>query len=140
MKKAQTADRDIDVSTDMQGYKQAVESLSASISACVGPDLLSKTADIVVTARELEWKMKAKLEGHIAIVKQTLQTAISTAENTREWGPLAAYLKTLVVDEVLKQSCGDAVESAQKLLVALQAEEKARIAEVSVDMRLCFMQ
>ena len=61
MKKAQTADRDVDVSSDVTGYKQAVENLSASISACVGADLLSEEADVVVVARELERAMQKKL-------------------------------------------------------------------------------
>ena len=56
---------------------------------------------------------------------------MSTAKETREWEPLAAYLETLVADEVLRESCGDAVESAENLLATLRAEEKERKAAVS---------
>ena len=136
MKKAQTADKHVGVSTGLKAYKQAVESLSAAISASVGADLLSETADIAVAARKLEVKMKATLEARIAIAKQMLQKEISTAERTREWSPLAAYLKTLVADEVLRESCGDVIKSAEDLVSTLQAEEKEnRLAAVSV--RLC---
>ena len=61
VKEAQIADKDIDMSADVKDYKQAVDSLSVCISACVGPDLLSESADVVVVARELEGGMKAKL-------------------------------------------------------------------------------
>ena len=61
--------------TDVKGYKQAVDSLSASISECVGPDLLSESADVVVVARELEEKMKAKLRETIDRTEQMLRRA-----------------------------------------------------------------
>ena len=57
VKKARSTDQQVDVSSDVTGYKQAVEKLSASISACVGSDLLSEEKHIVVDARELERKM-----------------------------------------------------------------------------------
>ena len=125
MRKAQTADKGIDVSTDVKGYKQAVDSLSASILECVGENLLSEEADVVVVARELEGVMKTKLREMIKNVEQMLREAMTTAERTRERAPLAAYLDTLVADEVLRQSCADAVESAENLLATLRAEEKA---------------
>ena len=55
-----------------------------------------------------------------------LLAAVATAETTREWEPLAAYLETLVADEVLRELCGDAVESAKKLLATLRAEKDNR--------------
>ena len=136
MKQAQIADKDVDASADVTGYKQAVDKLSASISACVGSDLLSEEADVVVDARELERKMKIKVAVRVAIAKETLLGAMSTAETTREWAPLATYLDRLVADEVLRESCGDAVESAKKVLAALRAErqEKERVVAVSVAM------
>ena len=132
MKEAQTADKVIDVSTDVQGYKQAVDSLSACISECVGPDLLSESVDVVVAARDLEGKMKAKLRKAIGKAEHMLRAEISTAETSRDRAPLAAYLETLVADEVLRESCGDAVESAENLLAKLRAEEKDCITAVSV--------
>ena len=132
MKEAQTADKVNDVSTDVQGYKEAVDSLSACISECVGPDLLSESADVVVAARDLEGKMKAKLRKAIGKAEHMLRAEISTAETSRDRAPLAAYLETLVADEVLRESCGDAVKSAENLLAKLQAEEKDRITAVSV--------
>ena len=135
MRKAQTADEDIDVPTDVKGLKQAVDSLSASISECAGEILLSEEADVVVAARELEGAMKTKLRATIKNVEQMLREAMSTAETTREWAPLAAYLETLVADEVLRQSCADAVESAENLLATLRAEEKASCLCLSVFIR-----
>ena len=132
VEKAQTADKGVDISTDVQGYNQAVDSLSASISACMGPDLLSESADVAVVARELEEKMKAKLRETIEKAEQRLREAISAAETTREWAPLAAYRETLVADEVLRESCGDAVTRAENLLATLRAEEKASHLFVSV--------
>ena len=99
----------------MKGYKQAVDSLSASISA----------------ARESEGQLKTNLNKAIEKAAQGLRAVISTAETTREWAPLAAYLETLVADEVLRESCGDAIESAKKLIATLQAEEKEQMTMVS---------
>ena len=132
MKQAQIADKHVDASADVTGYKQAVDKLSASISACAGADLLSEQADAVVHARELEGTMQKKLRKSIKKAEHMLLRAIIKAETTREWAPLASYLDTLVADEVLRQSCGDAVESAEDLLATLRAEEKERMAMVSV--------
>ena len=132
MKKAQTADKDVDVSSDVAGYQQAVDNLSASISACVGADLLSEEADAVVAARELEGTMQKKLRKAMKKAEQMLYGAMFTAQTTREWAPLASYLDTLVADEVLRESCGGAVESAEDLLATLRAEEKERMAVVSI--------
>ena len=132
MKKAQSTDQHVDVSSDVTGYKQAVDNLSASISACVGADLLSEEADVVVHARELEGTMQKKLRKSIKKAEHMLVRAVFKADTTREWAPLASYLDTLVADEVLCKSCGDAVESAKKLLATLRAEEKQRKAAVSV--------
>ena len=132
MKKAQIADKDVDASTDVTGYKQAVDKLSASISACVGADLLSEEADAVVDARELEATMQKKLRKSIKKAEHMLLRAIFTANTTREWAPLASYLDTMMADKVLRQSCDDAVESAEDLLATLRAEEKERKAAVSV--------
>ena len=134
MKKAQIADKDVDASADVTGYKQAVDNLSASISTCVGSDLLPEDADVVMHARELEGKMQKKLRKTIEKAREALLGCISEAETTRELAPLSANLNTLVADEVLRESCGDAVESAEKLLATLRAEreEKERVAAVSV--------
>ena len=136
MKKAQIADKDVDASADVTGYKQAVDNLSASISACVGSDLLPEDADVVMHARELEGTMQKKLRETIEAAREVLLGCISRAETTRELAPLAAKLDTLVADEVLRGSCGDAVGSAKKLLAALRAEreEKERVVAVSVVM------
>ena len=132
MKAAQTAGKDIDISTDVKGYKQAVDSLSASISACVGTDLLPEAADVVVAARDLQGMMNAKLKEMIDKVKQKLLAAISKAEKTREWAPLAVHVDRLVADEVLRESCADAVESAKNVLAIIRAAENERIAVVKV--------
>ena len=131
MKNAQTADQDVDVSSDVTGYKQAVDNLSASISACVGADLLSEEADVVADARKLEGKMEMKLRSRIALAKEMLLGSVSRAETTRELAPLSVNLGAFLADEVLRQSCGDAVESAEKLLAILRAEEKERMVAVS---------
>ena len=134
MKKARAADRDIDASADVTGYKQAVDNLSTSISACVGSDLLSEEADVVVDARELEDTMQKKLRETIEKARQALLGCISRAETTREPAPLSANLDSLLADEVLRQSCGDAVTRAKKVLATLRAEreEKERVVAVSV--------
>ena len=137
MKKAQNADKGIDISSDVKGYKQAVDNLSASISACVGENLLSNVTDVAMAARELEGTMKAKLRKAIEKAEQMLRAAILTAKTTRKWAPLAAHVETLVSDEVLRQSCGDAVEGAENLLGTLQAEEQERMAAVGVCKILC---
>ena len=136
MKKAQTADKDVDVSADVTGYKQAVDNLSASISACVGSDLLSEEADSVVAARELEKTMQKKLRQTIEKAREALLGCISRAETTRELAPLAAKLDTFIADEALRESCGDSVERAEKLLATLRAEreKKQRMVAVSVVM------
>ena len=56
----------------------------------------------MVLAREMERTMQMKVAIRIAIEKEMLLGAISTAKITREWAPLADYLKTLVADEVLR--------------------------------------
>ena len=132
MKKAQTADKDVDASADVTGYKQAVDKLSASISACMGADLLSEEADVVVVAGKLQGTMQKKLKKTIKKAEKMLLRAVFKAETTRKGAPLASYLDTLVADEVLRQSCGDAVEDAEDLLATLRAEEQERMAAVSV--------
>ena len=136
MKKAQTADKDVDVSSDVTGYKQAVDDLSASISACVGADPLSEEADVVVHARKLEGTMQKKLRETIEQAREALLGSISRAQTTREPAPLAANLDTLVADEVLRELCGDAVTRAEKVLATLRAEreEKERVVAVSAVM------
>ena len=134
MKKARSTDQQVDVSTNVKCYKQAVDKLSASIAACVGSDLLSEETDVVVDAHELEKTMQKKLRQTIQKAREALLGCISQAETTRELAPLAAKLDTLVADEVLRESCGDTVESAKKVLATLRAEreEKERVVAVSL--------
>ena len=136
MKKAQSTDQHVDVSSDVTGYKQAVDNLSASISACVGADLLSEEADVVVVARELEDTMQKNLRETIEKARDALLGCVSRAQTTRNPDPLAANLNTLVTDEVLRELCVDAVGSAEKVLATLRAEreEKERVVAVSVVM------
>ena len=131
MKTAESTDQHVDLSTDVKGYKQALDNLNACISACDGADLLSEAADVAVAARELEDKMQAKLRDTIKKSEKRLLGSITQAETTRKPAPLSANLETLTADEVLCQSCGDTVTRAKKLLVTLRAEEKERIAAVS---------
>ena len=93
----------------------------------------------MAVAREMERTMQMTVAVRVAIAKQLLLGAISTAEITREWAPLAAYLDTLVADEVLRQSCGDAVTRAEKVLGTLRAEreEKERVVAVSLCNLIC---
>ena len=88
--------------------------------------------DVAVAARELEGTMKVKLREKIQKAEQKLRAGISTAETTREWARLAAHVDTLVADEVLRESCGDAVESAENLVRTLRAEEKEHKAVAKV--------
>ena len=81
--------------------------------------------------------MKTKLIARIANAEQMLRGVISAAETTGALTPLAAYLDTLVADEVLRQSCADAVTRAESLLGSLRAEEKEnRVTAVSICVRL----
>ena len=104
MKKAHVADKDVDASADVTGYKQAVDKLSASISACVSSDLLSEETDIVVPARELEKTMQKKLRETIENAREVLLGCVSRAETTRELALLAAKLDTFIADQVLRES------------------------------------
>ena len=76
--------------------------------------------------------MQKKLRKSIKKAERMLLRAVFKAETTREWAPLATYLDTLVADEVLRQSCGDAVEDAEDLLATLRAEENERMVAVGV--------
>ena len=80
--------------------------------------------------------MQTRLKKTIKKAERMLLRAMFTAETTRERAPLASYLDTLVADEVLRQSCGDAVTRAEKVLATLRAEreEKERVVAVSVAM------
>ena len=103
--------------TSPKAYNQAIETLSSSISACVGAGLLSKTMDVVKDARKLETRMRKKLNKVLENIKRALRDAIRTAEQTRESGPLSACLDQLSKgDDLVRQSCGDLAKDAQKLL------------------------
>ena len=131
LEKAQRADEEIDVATAPKAYKEAIESFSASISACVGEGLLPETAYVAVTARKLEATMRMKLKTAIDNAKQILRKAISTAVVTRESPPLAACLDKLVnTDQLLRESCDDVVQIAENLLKELREEEAKKAAAV----------
>ena len=129
IEKAQRADDEIDETAAPKAYKEAIDAFSASISECVGEDLLSETAFVAVTARKLEATMLSKLQAAIEDAKKVLRKAISTAVVTRESPPLAACLDKLVnTDQLLRESCDDVVQIAENLLKELREEEAKKAA------------
>ena len=97
-------------------------------NGCILNSILPASTKETKLRAELEAEFQAKIAkkvraARIAIAKQMLDAITTTVEATRERAPpLAAYLETLVADEVLRESCGDAIESAKKLLAKLQAQ------------------
>ena len=122
MKTAKSAD-----ASTPQAYKEALVSLSASISACVGEGLLPRAAEEAVAARKQQASMKTKLEAAIESAKQSLREAIATAKSTRESGRLADHLAERIhTDDVLRDSCADLSKEAEALLKELRQEELRR--------------
>ena len=110
-----------------QAYKEALDRLSASISACVGEGLLPSSAEEAVAALKQEASMKTKLEAAIESAKQSLREAIATARSTRESAPLADHLaKWIHTDDVLRDSCADLSKEVEALLKELEREELRR--------------
>ena len=71
-----------------------------------------ETTELAQEARQLLARMK-----HIASMRQVLRQAISTAERTREWGPLADCLNKLInADDILQDPCADLIKDAETLL------------------------
>ena len=102
--------RSVDTS-DHSAYQQAIDDLAASILEYVGAGLL-ETTEAVITARQLLARMK-----HIASMRQVLRQAISTAERTRESGPLADCLDKLInAEDLLRDPCADLIKDAETLL------------------------
>ena len=124
MEEAQRADEEIDISTDVTRYKEAVDSLAAAMSACVTVGPLPETEEIAKAARELMQRMQAKVAASIESAKRMLLKAISTAKETRESAPLALCLSKLFADDVLRLSFADEVESAENLVTKLKAKDK----------------
>ena len=93
-------------------YQQAIDDLSASISEYVGAGLLLETTETVMTARKLLARMQ-----NIASMRHVLRQAISTAERTRESGPLADCLDKLInADDLLRDPCADLIKDSENLL------------------------
>ena len=108
-----------------QAYKEALDRLSESISACVGEGLLPSSAEEAAAALEQEASMKTKLEAAIESAKQSLRAAIATARSTRESPPLADYLaKRIHTDDVLRYSCADLSKEAKALLKEVRRERE----------------
>ena len=125
------------ITTAPQLYKQNMDDLSFAFSACVESDPLAATGDVPVRAQKLVAEMQTNIDKVIADAKQALREAISTAEKTREWGPLVACLDKLVqAAKVLKQSCYDETNAADDLVRRLR-EEGRQNAAVSKD--LCYV-
>ena len=115
------------ITTTPQLYKEDVGNLSSSNPACVGNDMLPETDHVPVPAQKLVAKMQTKLNKVIADAKQALREAISTAEKTREPGPLVACRDELVqTAKALKQSCYDETNAADDLLKQLRDEERRK--------------
>ena len=92
-------------------------------------DPLAATDDVPVRAQKLMAKMQRNLDKVIARAKQALREAISTAEKTREPGPLVACLDKLVqTAKVLKQSCHDETNAADDLVRRLREEGRLKAA------------
>ena len=114
-----------------QAYKEALDRLSACISACVGEGLLPSSAEEAVAAGKQEARMKTKLEAAIESAKQSLREAIATAKSTRESAPLADHLAEQIhTDDVLRDSCADLSKEAEALLKELRREELRRREEL----------
>ena len=110
-----------------QAYKEAIDNLAASISACVGADLLPRTAKEAVAAFKQEATMKTKLDEAIESVKQSLREAIATAKSTRESAPLADHLaKQIHTDDVLRDSCDDLLKELRREELRRKQREKVR--------------
>ena len=111
------------IATIPQLYKEAMDNLSSAISACVKSDLLAETEDVPVRARKLIEKMQTNIDKVIADAKQALREAISTAEKTREPGPLADCLhKRVNTDNLLRDPCADLIKDAETLLQDIRRE------------------
>ena len=111
-----------------QAYKEALVSLSACISACVGEGLLPSSAEEAVAALKQEASMKTKLEAAIESAKYWLREAIATAKSTRESAPLADRLAEQIhTDDVLRDSCADLSKEAEALLKELVREELEKV-------------
>ena len=111
-----------------QAYKEALDRLSASISACVGEGLLPSSAEEAAAALEQEASMKTKLEAAIKSATQSLREAIATAKSTRESAPLADHLaKRIHTDDVLRDSCADLSKEAEALLKELRREQTEKV-------------
>ena len=106
-----------------------MDDLSSAISACVKSDPLAATDDVPVRAQKLVAKMQTNIDRVIADAKQALREAISTAEKTREPGPLVACRDELVLTAtMLKRSCHDETNAADDLLKRLREEERRKTA------------
>ena len=93
-------------------YQQAIDDLADSISKHVGAGLLLETTETATTARQLLARMKG-----IANMRQVLRQAISTAERTRESGPLAGCLDNRInTDNLLRDPCAGLIKDAETLL------------------------
>ena len=106
-----------------------MDNLSSAISACVESDSLAATDDVPVRAQKLVAEMQTNIDKVIADAKQALREAISTAEQTREPGPLVACRDELVqTAKALKQSCYDETNAADNLVRRLREEERHKAA------------
>ena len=117
------------ITTAPQLYKQNMDDLSSAFSACVESDPLAATDDVPVRAQKLMAKMQTNLDKVIADAKQALCGAISTAEKTREPGPLVACLDELVqTAKALKQSFYEETNAADDQLKQLRKEDEHKAA------------
>ena len=120
------------VASSATAYQQAMEKLSACISANVGERLLPETAVVAVDARKQLTNMQANRDKIIEKAKQELRDAISVAQRTRKLPPLGACLDKWKADELLHQSCKEVFAEAENLLKQLLEEEAERTTAVSV--------
>ena len=102
-------------------YKRAIDTLSSTISECVGGrGLLSETAAVTLAARKLEVRMQRNLQVVVDGMKKELGDAISKAEQNGEAGPLSACVTWLSAHgEWFRQSCSELFETAEVLLQRL---------------------
>ena len=129
MDKAQKMHAHNGITTISRLYKEAMDNLSSAFSACMEGDPLAATDDVPVRAQKLMAKMQRNLDKVIARAKQALREAISTAEKTREPGPLVACLDKLVeTAKALGQSCHDETSAADDLVRRLREEGRHKAA------------
>ena len=101
-------------------YQQAIDDLAASIL---------ETTQLAQKARQLLARMETKQKQRKIIenTRQVLSQAISTAERTRESGPLTDCLDKLINNDLLRDPCADLIKRAETLLEGIIREDREKV-------------